>query len=61
MMVCIIHMMESSIIEVTGCESFNYNNPVYADQMTWWVYNDNGNLHTQTNGLAMKWNPSNGF
>ena len=42
------------IIEVTGCESFNYNNPVYADQMTWWVYNDNGNLHTQTNGLAMK-------
>ncbi len=42
------------IIEVSGCESANYNNPVYADQMTWWVYNDNGNLHTQTNGQAMK-------
>ncbi|CAA6810668.1 MAG: Unknown protein, partial [uncultured Aureispira sp.] len=42
------------IIEVAGCESFNYNTPVYADQMTWWVYNDNGNLHTQTNGQTMK-------
>ncbi len=42
------------IIEVSGCEKDDYNNPIYADQMIWWVYNDNGNLHTQTNGLAMK-------
>ncbi|BDS15436.1 hypothetical protein [Aureispira anguillae] len=42
------------IIEVTGCAKDDYNNPVYADQMTWWVYNDNGNLHTQTNGSPMK-------
>ncbi|BDS15434.1 hypothetical protein [Aureispira anguillae] len=42
------------IIEVSGCENYTYNNPVYADQMTWWVYNDNGNLHTQTNGQPMK-------
>ena len=41
-------------IEVTGCESNNYFRPVYADQMTWWVYNDNGNLHSQTNGQPMK-------
>jgi len=42
------------IIEVTGCEKDNYTNPVYADQMSWWVYNDNGNLHTQSNGQPMK-------
>ena len=42
------------VIEVTGCDGSNYFNPVYADQMTWWVYNDNGNLHTQTDGLPMK-------
>ena len=42
------------IIEVTGCENYTYNNPVYADQMTWWIYNDNGNIHGQSNGLPMK-------
>lgn len=40
------------IIEVTGCNA-DYYNPVYADQMIWWVYNDNGNIHTQTNGQPM--------
>jgi hypothetical protein len=42
------------IIEVSGCEAYNYNNPVYADQMTWWVYNDNGNIHLQSDGQPMK-------
>jgi len=42
------------IIEVTGCDKNDYNRPVYADQMVWWVYNDNGNLHSQTGGLPMK-------
>lgn len=41
------------VVEVTDCDRTDYNNPVYADQMTWWVYNDNGNLHTQTGGNAM--------
>jgi hypothetical protein len=41
------------VIEVAGCDQTDYNKPVYADQMTWWVYNDNGNLHTQTGGNAM--------
>lgn len=41
------------VIEVIGCES-NYFNPVYADQMSWWVYNDNGNIHTNTNGQPMQ-------
>ncbi|MGH1337455.1 MAG: hypothetical protein ACRBFS_15130, partial [Aureispira sp.] len=45
------------IIEVSGnCaeKASDYNNPIFADQMTWWVYNDNGNLHTQTNGQPMQ-------
>ncbi|MCH2042658.1 MAG: hypothetical protein MK212_00835 [Saprospiraceae bacterium] len=42
------------VIEVVGCTP-NYNTPVYADEMIWWVYNDNGNIHTQTNSaLAMQ-------
>ncbi len=46
------------IIEVVDCPGRNqkqdYNNPIYADEMIWWVYNDNGNLHTQTSGAAMQ-------
>ena len=42
------------VIEVTGCAVQDYSNPIFADQMTWWVYNDNGNLHTQSNGQAMQ-------
>ena len=41
------------VIEVVGCVP-NYFNPVYADQMSWWVYNDNGNIHTNTNGQPMQ-------
>lgn len=26
---------------------------VYADQMIWWVYNDNGNIHSETGGEAI--------
>ncbi len=26
---------------------------VYADQMIWWVYNDRGNIHTETNGISI--------
>lgn len=40
------------VIEVVGCVP-DYFNPVYADQMEWWVYNDNGNIHTNTNGQPM--------
>ena len=42
------------IIEVTGCAQNNYFKTVYADQMTWWVYNDNGNIHGQSNAQPMK-------
>lgn len=42
------------VIEVTGCSKTDYEKAVFADQMIWWVYNDNGNLHTQSNGNAMK-------
>lgn len=42
------------VIEVTGCTKEDYANPVYADQMVWWVYNDNGNLHTQSQGQPMQ-------
>lgn len=40
------------IIEVDRCGK-DYNNPVYADEMIWWVYNDRGNLHTQSQGQPM--------
>lgn len=42
------------VIKVIGCDPQDYNNTIFADQMTWWVYNDNGNLHTQSNGQSMK-------
>jgi hypothetical protein len=40
------------VIEVAGCGN-NYFAPVYADEMIWWVFNDRGNLHSQSNGLPM--------
>lgn len=40
-------------IEVRGCPENNYADPVYGDQMIWWVYNDAGNVHTETQGEAM--------
>jgi hypothetical protein len=40
------------VIEVVGCGR-DYLNPVYADKMIWWVYNDRGNIHTQTSGQPM--------
>jgi hypothetical protein len=40
------------VIEVAGCGN-NYFTPVYADEMIWWVFNDRGNLHSQSNGLPM--------
>lgn len=42
------------IIEVTGCAKNNYTNPVYADQMTWWVYNDAGNTHTRSGSAPIR-------
>ena len=40
------------VIEVAGCAN-DYLNPVYADQMIWWVFNDRGNVHSQTQGQPM--------
>lgn len=37
-------------IGVTGCEANSISDAAYADQMIWWVYNDVGNIHTETNG-----------
>ncbi|MCP4437843.1 MAG: hypothetical protein GY810_02785, partial [Aureispira sp.] len=48
------------IIEVGPKDKFSepcgkdYVAPVYADQMVWWVYNDNGDVHGQSNGEPMK-------
>lgn len=42
------------VIEVARCPEADYNNPIYADQMIWWVYNDNGNTHTQSQGAPMQ-------
>ncbi|MCB9296129.1 MAG: hypothetical protein H6559_23860 [Lewinellaceae bacterium] len=32
------------IIEIRGCDD-----PQYPDEMIFWIYNDNGNVHTETN------------
>ena len=37
------------VIEIRGCEE-----PQYPDQMIFWVYNDNGNIHGETNGQAIQ-------
>ncbi|MCP4443671.1 MAG: hypothetical protein GY810_32605, partial [Aureispira sp.] len=48
------------VIEVGPKDRFSepcgkdYVAPVYADQMTWWVYNDNGDIHGQSSGEPMK-------
>ncbi|MFK7946234.1 MAG: hypothetical protein AB8G11_01500 [Saprospiraceae bacterium] len=38
------------IIEVRGCAAGSSGATSIADQMIFWVYNDNGNIHTQTTG-----------
>jgi hypothetical protein len=38
------------IIEIRGCE----DNPQYPDEMIFWIYNDNGNIHSQSRGDAIQ-------
>ena len=40
------------VLELEGC-LHHYFQPRYADQMTWWVFNDAGNLHTESNALPL--------
>jgi hypothetical protein len=40
------------VIEVVGCGN-DYLNAVYADEMIWWVFNDRGNVHSESNGQPM--------
>ncbi|MDV7394592.1 hypothetical protein RZS08_24630, partial [Arthrospira platensis SPKY1] len=37
------------IIEIRGCDK-----PQYPDEMYFWIYNDNGNIHTQTNAIPIQ-------
>ena len=37
------------VIRVRGCEE-----PQYPDQMIYWIYNDNGGIHSETNGDAIQ-------
>ena len=37
------------IIEIRGCSE-----PIYPDQMVFWIYNDAGGVHTQSKGAAIK-------
>ncbi len=37
-------------IGVIGCEAGSLADVSYADQMIWWVYNDKGNIHSETGG-----------
>ncbi|HRF37840.1 MAG TPA: hypothetical protein PK198_03545 [Saprospiraceae bacterium] len=38
------------IIEIRGCE----DSPQYPDEMTFWIYNDNGNIHSESRGDAIQ-------
>lgn len=42
------------IIEVRGCEPSERGKAAIADQMIYWIYNDNGGIHTQTRGDAIR-------
>jgi hypothetical protein len=37
------------VIEIRGCDE-----PQYPDEMYFWIYNDNGNIHTQTNAAPIQ-------
>jgi hypothetical protein len=37
------------IIEIRGCDK-----PQYPDEMYFWIYNDNGNIHTQSNATPIQ-------
>jgi len=37
------------LLEIRGC-----NRPQYADEMVFWIYNDNGNIHTEGEGNPMQ-------
>ena len=39
------------IIEVRGCD--NEKNPQYPDQMIFWIYNDAGGIHSESNGAPI--------
>ncbi len=45
-------MGDYPIIEIRGCEEIP--NPQYGDEMIFWIYNDNGNIHAQTGGDAIQ-------
>ena len=38
------------IIEIRGCEE----DPQYPDEMIFWIYNDNGNIHAESRGDAIQ-------
>jgi hypothetical protein len=38
------------IIEIRGCEG----SPQYPDEMIFWIYNDNGNIHSESRGDAIQ-------
>lgn len=44
------------IIEVRGCDATTWQKAQYADQMIWWVYNDEGagGIHTETRGATIR-------
>ena len=39
------------IVEIEGCEDAP---PQYPDQMFFWIYNDAGNIHTESDGAAIR-------
>ncbi len=44
------------IIEVRGCDASTWQKAQFADQMIWWVYNDEGagSIHTESKGATIR-------
>ncbi len=48
------HLGDFPRIDITGCEVESIKDAQYADEMIFWVYNDNGGNHTQSQGDAIQ-------
>lgn len=43
------------VIEIIGCTDYEGGDePQFPDEMIFWIYNDNGNVHTESNGDAIQ-------
>jgi hypothetical protein len=47
------HLGDYPVIDIRGCEELEIL-PQFGDQMIFWIYNDAGGVHTETNGIPIQ-------